>query len=83
MRQRELVEMRRETIIAIERGYHLHRSIEEKGVFRVISALPMHLCTFSRVGMPVIHFSIWYSLGKWRERGVIMARRSIMIMMVR
>ena len=55
---------------------------EKKTGFDVISALPMHLCTFGRVGMPVIHISIGYSLGKWRESGVIMARRSIMIMMV-
>jgi hypothetical protein len=70
-------------MIAIERGYHVNRSIEKKKrTIPRISALPMNLRPFGRISMPVIHFSFWYSLGKWREGGVIVVGGTIMIMMV-
>lgn len=42
----------------------------------------LNLGSFGRISMPVIDFSFWYSLGKWRECGVVMVGGAIMVMMV-
>jgi hypothetical protein len=81
MRRRELVEMQQDNDSNRTGVSSTPINQGEENIPR-ISALPMHLCTFSRVGMPIIHFSIWYSLGKWRERCVIMGGRSIMVVVV-
>lgn len=80
MRQRELVEMQRECDSDSNRAGV--SSKPKKSTVPRISALPMNLGTFGRISMPVFHLSFWHGLSKWREGGVIMVGRTIMIMMV-